>query len=107
MQGVSKCKNKTCRECNLIKEEKSYNFENLKTKFMIKNVVYIFDCCNSKKVYIGSTQALNNRVSLHKSNIKPLENRNLYVSKHFYDCSNGIFKIMPMYQNNDFLLLKI
>ena len=29
------------------------------------------------------------------------------VSKHFYECSNVIFKIMPVHQTNDYSLLRI
>ena len=51
--------------------------KNPRTKFKInkdlscnsKNVVYLFKCNKCKEIYIGSTQALNTRISLHKSNI--------------------------------------
>ena len=62
---------------------------------------------NAKKIYIGSTQALNTRTSLHKNNIKIEENRKLNVSKQIYQCSEGKFNIMPIYQNNDYTLLQI
>ena len=64
-------------------------------------------CNECKEIYIGSTQALNTRKSLHKSNIKIEENRKLNVSKHLYQCSRGKFNIMPIYQNNDYTLLQI
>ena len=67
----------------------------------------MIECCKCKKVYIGSTQALNNRVFLYKSNIKLPENRKLQVSKPLYECSNGHFKIMPVYQTDDCSLLQI
>ena len=35
-----------------------------------KNVVYIIKCTSCNEIYIDCTQALNNRVSLHKSNIE-------------------------------------
>ena len=72
-----------------------------------KNVVYVIECCKCKKVDIGSTQTLNNRVTLHRSNIKLLENRKHYVSKHLYECSNGMFKIKSIYQTDDDTLLQI
>ena len=56
---------------------------------------------------LGSTQALNKRTSLHKSNIKIEENRKLNISKHLYQWSRGNFNIMPIYQNNDYTLLLI
>ena len=55
-----------------------------------------------QKIYIGSTQALNIRTSFHRSNIKIEENKKLNVSKHLYQCSRGKFKIIPIYQTNDY-----
>ena len=60
-----------------------------------------------QKVYIGSTQVLNNRGSLHKNDIKLPENRKLYASKHLYQCNNRIFKIIPIYQTDDDPFLQI
>ena len=90
-EGVNKCKNKRCKICDMIIEAKSYTFKNPETKLKIdknlscnsKNVVYIIECSECKEIYIGSTQALNTKTSLHKSNIK-IENRTLNVSKHLY-----------------------
>ena len=71
-----------------------------------KNLVYIIECSKCKEIYIGSTQALNTRTSLHRSNIKIEGNRKLNVSKHLCKCSQGKFKIMPIYQTN-YMLLQI
>ena len=49
---------------------------------------------------------MNDRVSLCKSNIKLPENRN-YVSKHLYECSYRLSKIMPIYQTDLYSLLQI
>ena len=51
-----------------------------------------------KKIYIVSTQALNNRVLNVKVTLKFLKIEKNYVSKHLYECSNEIFKIMPKYK---------
>ena len=115
MYGVSKFNNKRCGVCNIIIEGKSYTSENLKITFIKnrnlscnpKNVVYIIKCTNYNKIYIGCTQMLNNRVCLHKSNIKLPENRKLYILKHSYKCSKRNFEIMPIYQTNDYSLLQI
>ena len=64
-------------------------------------------CKKKKKIFIGSTLALNTRIFLHKSNIKLPENKKLYVSKKLYECSNELFKIMPIYQTDDNTLLQI
>ena len=93
-QGVTKCKNKQYKVCDITIEGKSNTFKNPKTKFKIntnsscnsKNVVYIIECNVYKEIYIGSTLALNTRTSLHKSNIKIEKNRKLNVSKHLYQC---------------------
>ena len=58
-------------------------------------------------MYIGSIQALNTRISLHKSNTKLSENGKLNVFKHIYECSNELFKTMPIYQTVDNTLLQI
>ena len=55
----------------------------------------------------GSTQALNTRTSCHSSNIKIEENRKLNVLKHLCKCSQGKFKIIPIYQKNDYMLPQI
>ena len=109
-QGVTKCKNKRCKICDIIIEDNSYTFKNHETKFKMnlknlscnsKNVVYIIECSECNEIFIGSTQALNTRTSLHKSNIKIEENTKLNVPKHLYQCSRGKFTIMLIYQTND------
>ena len=72
-----------------------------------KNVVYVIKCNECKEIYIGSTQALNTRTSLHRSSIKIEDNRKLNVSKHLYQYSRGKFNIMPINQNNDYTLQQI
>jgi len=114
-QGVSKCGNRRCGVCNIIIEGTTYTFKNPHTTFKInrnldctsKNVVYVIECTNCKKIYIGCTSSLNKRISLHKSNIKLANNRNLYVSKHIHECNQGKFKVMPLYQTDDYTLLLI
>ena len=109
----NKCNYKRCKICDVIIEGKSYTFKNPETKFKInknlsfnsKNIVYIIERSECKE--IGSTQALNTRTSLYKSNIKITENRKLNISKHLLECSQGEFKIMPIYQTNDYKPLQI
>ena len=72
-----------------------------------KSVVYIIECSKWKEIHIRSTQAMNTRISLHRNNIKITENRKLNVSKHLYECSQDEFKIMPVYQTNDYTQLQI
>ena len=97
-QRVHKCKNKRCRiwEGKSFKTPEKKFIINQNLNFNTKNVVYIIECINVwKEEYIGSTQALNTRISLHKSNIRILENRKLNVCKHLYECSNIISEWCP------------
>ena len=95
MHGVSKCKNRRCVVCNIIKEGKSYTFEKTKITFIInrnlsfnsKNVVYIIKYTNYNEIYIGYIKALNN-----ESNITLPENRKLFISEYLYECSKETLK---------------
>ena len=99
----------------MIIEGKSNTFKNQETKFKInknlsynsKNVVYITECSEYIEIFIGSTPALNTKTSQHRSNIKIEENRKLNISKHQCQCSHCKFKIIPIYQTNDYTLLQI
>ena len=110
---VTKCNYKRCKLSDIIIEGNSYTFKNPEKKFKInkdfscnsKNVVYITEEC--KEAYIESTHALNTGTSLHRINFKIEENRKLNVLKHLYQSSRGKFKIMPIYQTNDYTLLPI
>ena len=113
--GSVKCNSKRCKINDIIIEGKSDIFKYPETKFKInknlscnsKYIVYIIEWSECKEIYIGSIQALNSRSSLPRSNIKIEENGKLNVSKHLYQCSWGKFKIIPIYQNNDYTLLLI
>ena len=72
-----------------------------------KNVIYIIECENCKQTYIGCTKNFNNRISLHKSYIKIKINRKLFISKHIFQCSHGLFKSMPIFQTDNYNLLHI
>ena len=94
----------------MIIEGKSYTFKNLEIKFIIKTLaaitktVYIIECNKCKGVYIGSTHALNTRISFRKSSIKIPENKKLSVSKHLSKSSHRKFKTMTIYQTNNYTL---
>ena len=62
-----------------------------------KDVVYII-CRKYKNSYVGQTQRLQNRVTLHKEQITHEQYRHLLVSKHLAECGEGKFEIMPIYQ---------
>ena len=115
LEGVSRCKNKRCKICDILIEGRNFKFKHSASNFEIKrnltctskNVVYVLQCDNCKEEYIGSTKQLNHRISLHKSNIKLPQNRILFVSRHIFDCSEGNFKVMPIYQTDDYSMITI
>ena len=72
-----------------------------------KNIVYIIQYTNCNQIYIGCTQTLDSQTSLHKTNIKLLDNGKLCAFKHLYECNKGNSKIIPIYQINDYSLLLI
>ena len=100
-------------EYDIIIKGKSYTFKNAEKKFKITNdlsckskkLIYIIECSKCKEIYIGSTQAIHTRISFHMNNISISENRKLNVSKHQFECSQGEFKMMSIYQTNDYTLL--
>ena len=114
-QGVTKCNKKRCGVCDILIEGRSYQLKNSHIPFNIKrnltcnskNVIYVIECTNCEDNYIGCTQSLNQRTSLHRSNIKIAANRTLHVSKHIFQCSNGAFRIAPIFQCDDYTNLEM
>ena len=71
-----------------------------------KKLVYIIECCNRKKYTMGRLSLLTIgfpyiQVTL---NYQKIENS---VLKHLYEFCDGICKIMPTYQTDDYSLLQI
>ena len=64
-----------------------------------RNVIYIVVCSKCESFYVGQTEHLRKRVTLHKGQMNHEEYRCLSVSKHIEKCSGGDFKIMPIYQS--------
>ena len=76
-------------------------FEMLYKFYKCTNVIYAITCPTCGSFYIGQTQDLRKRVTLHKQQIHHEEYRHLYVSNHLYHCSKGKFNIAPIYQCKD------
>ena len=66
----------------------------------------MIECENCKQTYIGHTKNFNNRILLYKSNIKIEINGKLFVSKHIFECSHGLFKTLPIFQTNNYVYYK-
>ena len=58
------------------KDSKKTFIMNKNLRCNLKNVIYMTECENCKQTYIGCTKNFNNRISLHKSNIKIKINKN-------------------------------
>ena len=68
-----------------------------------KDVIYLITCNGCWKQYIGETQSLRERVTLHNEQIKHPQYQHLYVSKHNSRCAyaRGIkYKICPIFKLN-------
>ena len=102
---VTKCGETRCGTCNLLITGNSMKLKNNKV-WQIKspmncksrNIIYIVVCSKCESFYVGQTERLRKRVTLHKQQINHEESRRLSVSKHIEKCSGGDFKIMPIYQ---------
>lgn len=111
---VSKCNNKRCGTCKHLLEGNTITFQNQSKPFKVKqnmsctskNLIYVLNCngCNSAQ-YIGQTNDLRKRVTIHRQQIKDAELRKLPVSQHIHRCAKNItpqFTIFPFYKmNND------
>ena len=102
---VSKCNEPRCGKCELIITGSSLELKCGKVwtikssmNYKSKDIIYIIICCKCKDSYVGQTQNLRNRVSLHKEQINHEQYGHLPVSKHLANCSKGKFKIMPIFQ---------
>ena len=56
-------------------------------------------CSQCSDFYIGQTgNELRTRMTVHRQQIRSDNLRFLNVSKHIHNCSNGDFKIFPLYK---------
>ena len=113
-RGVKKCNKKKCNLCKILIEGDSYKIPSQQRIFKIKsnltcsseNVIYILECANCEKFYLGATtMEFNKRINLHRSQITHEEYRVLQVSKHLSECANGQFRAIPIFQEKSSNLL--
>ena len=86
---VTKCNEPRCGTCNLIITGESITFNNGKTWRIMsdmscqsRNIIYAMICPKCESFYIGQTENLRNRVTVHKEQIKHKKYRHLQVSEH-------------------------
>ena len=117
--GTSKCKDPRCGTCPLILTTTSITFNKFpnrpfiihsKMDCGIKNVIYLIQCPKCNKEYIGQTNNLRKRVTIHKQQIQDPNLRKLSVSKHLHSCNpnpNLPFHICPLVPKEDETARKI
>ena len=105
---VSKCNRPKCKTCKCIIEGESFTFENNEKIYIneemtctSRNVIYVLSCSKCHKNYVGETSdLLSMRMNVHRQQIRDINLRNLYVSKHIANCSQNdaepCFTVMPI-----------
>ena len=96
-RGVTKCNEPRCGTCNIIVTGDSLILKGNKTwdihspmSCLSRDVIYIIIFSKCQDYYIGQTENLRNRVTLHKKQIKHEQYRHLPVSKHLQG-TGGIY----------------
>ena len=105
---VTKCKELRCGLCKHLKEGSSFNFKgttftvNSDMSCTVQHVVYVIECRGCSKYYIGETNNLRKRVTLHNQHIRHENLRMIPVSGHIATCSNADPKyfIFPFFKMN-------
>lgn len=103
---VTKCAEPRCGLCKHLMEGSTVSFKDKKFKVndnmtcKAKNVIYVILCRGCNEQYIGETNNLRKRVTLHNQHIRIPEFRKIPVSEHIADCSDEEPKyfIFPFYQ---------
>ena len=73
---VTKCKEPRCGHCKYLKEGSSFNFKSKQFNVhsdmtcTVKNVIYVIECPECRKYYVGETNNLRNRTTLHNQHIR-------------------------------------
>ena len=65
------------------------------------NVIYLIICAKCESFYVGQTENLRKRVTLHKEQIRHDQYIYLTVSEDLKICNDGKFKIFPIYHCKD------
>jgi len=68
----------------------------------VKNVVYVIICKGCREEYVGETNDLRKRMSVHRNHIRDPSHRVLRVSAHIDNCCDREpkFYVFPLYKMN-------
>lgn len=105
---VKKCGRPNCGTCEYIVEGNTFKFKN-EMKFIIKydmdcsitNVIYVITCNGCNENYIGQTNNLRKRVTVHRQHIRQREYAMIPLSGHIRSCAQDkkpLFYIFPFYK---------
>ena len=104
---VQKCGRSNCGLWKHLQEGKEFKFANKKvfkvnTKMNceVKNVIYVITCRGCGENYIGETNNLRQRVTIHNQQIRDPTTRKFPLSAHIDNCSTSDPKyfIFPFYE---------
>ena len=104
--SIKKRNEPRCGLCKYIREGSSVKFKNKSFKVnenmscKAKNVIYVIQCRGCDEQYIGETNNLRNRTTLHNQHIRHEALRKIPLSGHIADCSDKEPKyfMFPFYQ---------
>ena len=99
-----------CKTCNIIKPGQFINIPNRKPfkpnvsmNCTSSFIIYCLICDNCNLIYIGQTSvSLSNRITLHRQHTNHSHYSILNCNKHFHNCSNNKFSVIPIYSLQTF-----
>lgn len=106
---ITKCGRSNCGLCSNLVEGQSYKSKSghtFKVKFPmscdVKNIVYLLICNGCKEEYIGETNDLRKRMTVHRQHIRDPRVRILKVSEHIDSCcrKEPKFNVFPIFKMN-------
>lgn len=105
---VTRCGRSNCRLCPYLLEGPEFKFNgkifrvNAPMSCDVKNVVYVIQCRGCNELYIGETNDLRKRMTVHRQQIRDESTRMIPLSGHIDVCSNSEpkFFVFPFYKAN-------
>ena len=106
---VTKCRRSNCGLCPYIIEASEYMVNdkiirvNTPMDCSVKNVVYMIQCRGCDEIYIGETNDLRKRMTVHRQQIRDKSTRMIPLSGHIDDCSKvePKFLALPFHKIKD------
>ena len=106
---IKRCNRGNCALCAHLLEGNNFKSKSgfkVTVKFSmscdVKNVVYVIICKVCKEEYVGVTNDLRKRMSIHRNHIRDPSHRILKVSAHIENCVDAEpkFNVFPLFKMN-------